>query len=141
MTLPCSNYAESFDSIHKKLNSIGEKLSLVDSLVDVAKKIMECVICKSVVQSPVVSKCCQRIIGCRACVNTWRGTSTRCPLCSICGRMSDLLELKGFDDVTSLLRAGDRESESTTIAVDSGETSSDDFEDLPNFPVPTTSSH
>ena len=50
--------------------------------------------------------------------------------------MDDVLELKGLDDVISFLRVGDGENESTIIAVDTGEsTSDDDFEDLPNFSV------
>ena len=69
---------------------------------------------------------------------TWRGTSTRCPLCSISGQMNDILELKGFNDVTSLLRAGGGDTESTAMAVNTGERTDDDFEDLPNFAVPTS---
>ena len=56
------------------------------------------------------------------------------------GRMNDVLKLKGFTDVTSLLYAedGDTESEPTTIAVDTGESTDEDFEELPNFAVSTS---
>ena len=138
--------SENFEMLNKKLDAIGKKLSVIDSVVEIGKKILECVICKSVVKSPVVSNCCQRIIGCRACVMSWRGTSTRCPLCSVSGRI-DVLELKGFNDLTSLLRTGDGDTEPTgdgdtepvTTAVDKEESTDDDFEDLPNFATPTTS--
>ena len=106
-----TNISENFEVLNKKLDEIGKKLSVIDSVVEIGKKILECVICKSVVKFPVVSKCCQRIIGCRAYVMTWRGTSTRCPLCSVSGRINDVLELKGFNDVTSLLRTGDDDTE------------------------------
>ena len=81
--------SECFEVVNKKLDSLGEKFSFIDNVVDAMKKIFECVICRSVVHSPVVSHCCQRIIGCRTCVATWRETSTRCPLCSVSGRMAD----------------------------------------------------
>ena len=80
---------------------------------------------------------------------TWHGTSTHCPLCSVSGRINDILELKGFNDVTSLLRtgddytkpttvAGDEDTEAITIAVDTEESTDDDFEELPNFSAPTS---
>ena len=50
----------------------------------------------------------------------------------------DVLELKGFNDVTSLLHARDGDTESTAIAVNTGESTDDDFEDLPNFAVLTS---
>ena len=112
--------------LNKKLDSIEGKLSFSGNFAETAKKIFECVICKSVVNS----KCCQRMSLCHHI------TSSRCPLCSVSGRMDDVLELKGIDDDISLLRVGDRENESTTtIAVDTGESTDDDFEDLPNFSV------
>ena len=130
------DFTENFEMLNKKLESIKEKLSFAGNFAMVAKKIFECVICKWVVNSPIVSKRCQRIIGCRACVSTWCSTSSCCPLCSVSGRMDDVLKLKGLDDVISFLRVGDSENESTMIAVDTGESTSDDnFEDLPNFSV------
>ena len=52
-------------------------------------------------------------------------------------RPNNVLELKGFTDVTSLLRAegGDTESEPT---VDTGESTDENFEELSNFAVPTS---
>ena len=103
------------------------------------KNIFECVICRSVVNSPVVSHCCQRIIGCWAFVATWCETSTRCPLCSVSGRMADTIELKGIDDLTSVFHIGEGERESTTVAIDARESTddkSDDFEEMPSFTTP-----
>ena len=122
------NISENFEVLNKKL------------------KILECMICKSVVESPIMSKYYQRIIECRACVMTWPGTSTGSPLCSVSGRINDVLEL---NDVTSLLHtgdddtkpttvAGDKDTEPITIAVDTEESTDDDFEELPNFSAPTS---
>ena len=41
--------------LNKKLESIEEKLSFAGNFAMAAKKIFECVICKSVVNSPIVS--------------------------------------------------------------------------------------
>ena len=70
---------------------------------------------------------------------TWRETSTRCPLCAVSGRMADTIELKGFDDLTSLFHIGEGEKESTTVAIDAGESTDDssgDFEEMPSFTTP-----
>ena len=99
-------------------------------------------ICRWTVSAPLVSPCCYRIIGCRACGTTWRNTNTRCPLCSICGRMAETFELKGIDDFTALFRAGESSGNieaSSSTDVDTVSTgSSDEYEDLPpeNFNVP-----
>ena len=55
--------SECFEVVNKKLDSLGDKFSFIDSVVDTMKKIFECVICRSIVHSPVVSRYCQRIIG------------------------------------------------------------------------------
>ena len=92
--------------------------------------------------APLVSPCCNRIIGCRACVTTWRNTNTRCPLCSISGRMAEAFELKGIDDFTALFCAGESSGNieaSSSADVDTVTTgSNDEFEDLPpvNVSVP-----
>ena len=131
--------SEKFEVLNKKLDSIEGRLSFAGNFAETAKKIFECVICKLVVNSPIVSKCCQRIIGCRSCVTIWCGTSSRCPLCSVSGQMDDVLQLKGFDDFISFLRVEDRENvpttnEPTIITIDTGEsTESTDDDDLPNI--------
>ena len=122
-----------FDGLEKKIYMLCNKLSFIDDI----KKVFECVICRSTVQSPVVAPCCKRIIGCRGCVSTWRATSTRCPLCSVSGHMAESFELKGIDDLTGLFRAGHSVETSASTDVDTISTgSSDDFEDLPNFGAP-----
>lgn len=124
-----------FNAIDKKLDTLDKKLSFLDDI----KKVFECVICRSTVYAPLVSPCCNRIIGCRTCVTTWRNTHSRCPLCSVSGRMADAFELKGIDDFTALFRAGENLETSANVDVDVDTVStgaSDEFEDLPAFSVP-----
>ena len=104
------NISDCFEIVNKKLDSLCDKFSSFDGVVNAIKKIFECVICQSVVNSPVISHCCQRIIGCSRCVATWRENSTR-PLCSVSGRMGDTFQLKGFDDLTNIFRIEEGERE------------------------------
>ena len=49
------------------------------------------------------------------------------------------IELKGFDELTSLFHIGEGERESTTVAIDAGESTDDssgDFEEMPSFTTP-----
>ena len=81
----------SLEDIHKKLDSIDSKVSFSTNL----RKALECIICRSTVKMPVVSPCCQRIIGCKWCVERWASTKSSCPLCSARGRLSQTIQLKG----------------------------------------------
>ena len=47
--------------LDKKLDSVLEKLTFINDL----KRVFECVVCRSPFKLPVVSPCCQRIIGCK----------------------------------------------------------------------------
>ena len=63
-----------------------------------------CSVCKSVAKRPVVSPCCQRIVGCESCVNRWvRGDTLTCPFCNTSGSINQRFSLKGFDEVVTLL--------------------------------------
>ena len=128
--------SDQFDSIIGKLDSLTNNLTFVENV----KKMFECIICKSTVSSPFVSSCCQRIIGCRVCVTTWRETSHRCPLCSVSSPASNSFVLKGFDDLTR--NSGETETATksiSTASTDAGDidvsdnSSGGDFEDLSPF--------
>ena len=79
--------------------------------------------------------CCERVVGCDECVKKWRGTHSRCPLCSVEGRMTNSFILKGVDGITGIFRVSD-DSESVLV-VDGNPTSSEDsaneFEEMPSF--------
>ncbi len=121
--------------ILNKLDDIDGKFSFI---VDI-QKAFECIICRSPVKHPVIAPCCQRIVGCKDCVARWVLSNTRCPLCAISGRMGEIMELKGIDDLTGFFRASDRPINSSPPVSQDGETnaesdSADDFE-LPNISV------
>ena len=137
-TTPCkkiksSECNEKIDVIIEKLDFLNKNLTFVENV----KKLFECVICKSTISSPMVSSCCQRIIGCKLCVTTWRESSSRCPLCSVVTPMSNAFELKGFDDMTfvhSTTEGTDRSTSTPATVIDvSDNSSSEEFEDLPPF--------
>ena len=117
-------------AIVKKLDELDRKLSFITEL----QRTFECVICRSPVRNPLVASCCQRIIGCKECVRRWLVSNSRCPLCSVSGRMGEALELKGIDDLVAMFRpvhtepcasSPDRADEEN-IAIESD--SADDFE-------------
>ena len=90
----------------------------------------------------MVSKCCQRIIGCNSCVFTWLETSSRCPLCSLTSQTDTKFELKGFDDISKLLSIDENPDEIVATnninASDEGNNTdnSSDFEAFPPFHRP-----
>ena len=101
------------EEVEKAVREINEKLGFLGEL----KKAFECIICRLPSESPVVTMCCQRVVGCDECVKKWREAHSRCPLCSVEGRMRECFNLKGVDGVTGLFRVGDdRES-----AIDDGD--------------------
>ena len=63
----------------EKLSNIEKKITFLDEL----SHGLNCVICKWVAQKLVVSPCCQRVIGCEVCVNSWISINSRCPLCGL----------------------------------------------------------
>lgn len=121
-------------SIDNKLDEIDKKLSFIEEL----RKAFECIICQSSAKPPMVTVCCQSVIGCKECVERWCLTNTHCPLCSVTGRMTESFCLKGFHD---LLGVSDRHTvPATSSPVTDLEAASDDsaneFEEMPAFQVP-----
>ena len=90
-----------FSSLEERLGSIDKKLAFLNELGHG----FDCIICKSSSISPVVSPCCQRVVGCQECVNSWMTSHQHCPLCSTDGVVSQRFVLKGFTDVLSMLHA------------------------------------
>jgi hypothetical protein len=115
-------------------NKLDEVITRVRFLDDI-RKVFECVICRCPVKYPVVAKCCQRIVGCRACVERWFTTKSRCPMCSVSGHVDEVIYLKRIDDLVAFFRPESPDPPSTspgTATVE--EDSDDDFE--PSFRVP-----
>ncbi len=128
--LPLQVVVDKISAVEVKLGSIEEKLAF---LVDLGHG-FTCVICKGPATSPAVSPCCQRVIGCQDCVDSWVASNPRCPLCGTEDVVAQRFVLKGFTDALAVLRAQCRDTESHVIPspphgpVDSDD---DDFEDLP----------
>ncbi|XP_014675245.1 PREDICTED: uncharacterized protein LOC106815315 [Priapulus caudatus] len=64
---------------------------------------LSCVMCKGPVQKPVVSSCCQSLLGCKACLDSWWAGSSGCPKCNSEQGREGRLDLKGLDDIFAML--------------------------------------
>lgn len=114
---------------HSKNDDAADTLSTIDSklskIEDVSMKIMQvnsnlqlplglstllldafkCHICHSSPLDPpaMFARCCNRILGCRRCVDNWykgeEGPSRKCPLCRNDRGFTDTAKLLGLDDL------------------------------------------
>ncbi|XP_049334413.1 uncharacterized protein LOC111197401 [Astyanax mexicanus] len=62
-----------------------------------------CVICRSVMADPMVSSCCQSLIGCRICIEEWQKTSAICPKCRADEFSVNAHRLNGLSDALDAL--------------------------------------
>ena len=92
---------DSMKIVLKKLTKVESQLGFLEQLAQA----FQCVICKSISKTPVIFPCCQRIIGCETCVNTWLTANERCPFCSTSTSVSKRFCIKGFDDALGLIEA------------------------------------
>ena len=97
----CEREEGSSDIILDKLNSIDNKLGFVKEL----QTSFQCVICRGILRQPIVASCCQRIIGCDQCVNSWLQESTRCPHCSSETSSIQKFRLRGLEDTLAFLHS------------------------------------
>ena len=120
-------------NVESNVKSIHEKLQFLSDI----KKGFECVVCRLPCREPVVSSCCQRIIGCSECVRQWANANSRCPLCRVKTSTTTNFQLKGIDGITGLFRMADDHGGvgEVTVEVDTASSgdSSNEFEDLPSF--------
>ncbi|XP_076851625.1 uncharacterized protein LOC143502797 isoform X1 [Brachyhypopomus gauderio] len=63
-----------------------------------------CVICRSVMADPIVSSCCQSLIGCRICIEEWQITSATCPKCRADDFSVNTHRLNGLSEALDTLR-------------------------------------
>ena len=108
-----------------------EKRSMVE---DEIKRAFECTICKQVARQPVISGCCQRLVGCKNCLDMWLAHSPVCRLCKGNSIITAKVELKGFNDLLALFPQGTSENRTQALSASQGrEADDDDFESSPPF--------
>ena len=116
---------------------ILKKLEILENRVTTPveiRKALSCNICQGIASPPVVYSCCQRVVACDKCNQTWRKDNDRCPLCNTSTPI--FFELRGFDDVIHFL--GGEQKGLGSCSNDRPETDSgDEFEPLRQFRLST----
>ena len=111
----------------KTLKSRGE-------VFDKITNIYECVVCKDVVRKPQFGPCCKRIVGCQQCIERWCEDHDTCPHCSSQGVATSYIDVRGMDEMLSILRMCSRHSTSNVQSrAPTNDSSDSDFE----FPAVT----
>lgn len=71
-----------------------------NSLIQDLLASFNCVICQNVAQPTViVGRCCESVLGCKSCIDTWFQSHSYCPKCREEDGENKTSVLKGFDDV------------------------------------------
>ena len=90
------------EAIQKELNpNVFILRAVQNSLIKEFLECFECVICKDTITLPVVvSSCCESVLGCQGCVNSWTTAgNSSCPKC--CSEDDFIARsLKGFQILT-----------------------------------------
>ena len=86
--LRTSTATKTLDDVFMKVDKIESKFTFISVLV----KALECVVCKGVMSKPMVSACCQHLVGCCVCVQRWISSNNRCPA-------NTSKELKGLEEM------------------------------------------
>ena len=88
-------------SIHQALAKIQQMIRPDGTLWRV-QSIFECVISRNIMDSPLFSPCCNRILGCRVCLHNWFAHSPTCPDCKQGVTTTEWLEVKGLQEMEEL---------------------------------------
>ncbi|KAF1384195.1 hypothetical protein PFLUV_G00139810 [Perca fluviatilis] len=76
-------------AIPKALRDLGQyaranrvsTVALTGDQVATVRSTFQCLICRDVMENPVVAPCCRSLVGCRVCVEQWTTNSLHCPKC------------------------------------------------------------
>ena len=88
----------------KSVLALTPESSIPLGLKRIMMETFQCSICMSppVVPPVIYARCCKRLLGCQACVDTWyggeEGKMQKCPICRSERAFADTALLKGFDD-------------------------------------------
>ena len=97
---------KTLDDVYSKVDKTDSKFTFIGALT----KALECVVCKGVMTKPMISTCCQRLVGCSVCVQRWISRNNRCPHCSADTGMGQLKELKGLEEMLTAARVLNEDS-------------------------------
>ena len=135
-------------SLTAKLDEYAERVSNIRKVLMFMKNMQQTfqyVICKRVVSTPTVAKCCGRIVGCQGCVASWLQGHASCP--ASCPHCASPIEgqflVRGLDEVLQALQATVEEQTTAPLAPITAtrqcpavpSDSDSDFDDLPRYHV------
>ncbi|XP_056270262.1 uncharacterized protein LOC130193638 [Pseudoliparis swirei] len=83
-----------------KINTVA----LTDAQVTSVRATFQCLVCRDVMDEPVVAQCCRSLIGCRVCIDQWSATSTHCPKCRDEEFSSNYFAITGMGEVVDVFR-------------------------------------
>ncbi|XDV19488.1 hypothetical protein PO909_024953, partial [Leuciscus waleckii] len=78
-------------------------LSLTEAQAAAVRDAFACIVCKNPVVEPMVSSCCQSLVGCRGCIEEWQKNSAFCPKCRIDDFGGNIQRLTGLSDALTAL--------------------------------------
>ena len=102
---PLAKRRKTNESLNNELHGIHQALIKIQQMIRPdgvlwrVQSIFECMICRSVMDTPLFSPCCNRILGCRACLHNWFAHSPTCPHCKRVATASEWLEVKGLQQI------------------------------------------
>ena len=70
---------------------------------------IECKVCKSIPNQPVLALCCGQVVGCRSCFEQCLQNSRSCPLCR--ATEPHCVNVNGYEGLYSQLRLFDTQSD------------------------------
>ncbi|XP_016307009.1 uncharacterized protein LOC107661756 [Sinocyclocheilus anshuiensis] len=79
-------------------------VSLTDVEAAAVRDAFACIICRGPMNEPMVSSCCQSLIGCRICIKQWQINSPFCPKCRAGDSGNNIQRLMGLSDALAALR-------------------------------------
>ncbi|XP_072564080.1 uncharacterized protein [Paramormyrops kingsleyae] len=86
-----------------ELASSNRRVSLAAAEAATIKDAFACLICKGPLVEPIVSSCCQSLVGCRSCIDECKRNSVFCPKCRADDFHMNTQRLTGLSDALAAL--------------------------------------
>ncbi|XP_056256517.1 uncharacterized protein LOC130184574 [Seriola aureovittata] len=84
-------------------NTTGAMLVLTHTMITHVKDAFGCIVCKGLMEEPVMAVCCKSFVGCKNCVDQWMLTSDQCLKCRADEFSVNAHRLISLDNVLSIL--------------------------------------